>query len=64
MFRMLYERLTSAVIQLVRLLIFARCVRFNGFLDRLDSPAEEVGVTHDSRFEWQPLSGALFCVYV
>jgi hypothetical protein len=42
----LLRALTSTVVHLVGLLIFARRVCLNGLLDRLDSPAQEVGVAH------------------
>jgi hypothetical protein len=38
--------LTSTVVALIGLLIFACRVRLNGLLDRLDGPAQEVGVAH------------------
>jgi hypothetical protein len=44
--RWLRRALTSTVVHLIGLLIFARRVRLNGLLDRLDGPAQEVGVAH------------------
>jgi hypothetical protein len=38
--------LTSTVVHLVCLLILARGVCLDGLLDRLNGPAQEVGVAH------------------
>ena len=46
-FRPYFGLLTGAVVKRICLLIFAGGVGFDGLLDRLDGPAEEVRVAHN-----------------
>ena len=45
-------RLTSAIVHLIRLFIFARGICLDGLLDRLNGAAQKVRVAHLVRFCW------------
>lgn len=40
---------TGLIVLLVRLLILARCVLFDGLLDDIDGTAQEIGIAHFGR---------------